>query len=43
MTKDGGAHTALVVGILKDVGDHYLFTPKGDYVNGDINEIAASL
>lgn len=43
MTKDGGNNTALVVGILKDVGDHYIFTPKGDYISGDINEVAASL
>lgn len=43
MTADGGAHTGVVIGTLKDVGTNYLFTPKGDYVNGDINEIAAAL
>lgn len=43
MTQDGWNHTGLIVGVLKDVGDHYLFTPKGDYVNGDINEIAKAL
>lgn len=43
ITADGGAHTALIVGVLKDVGNNYLFTPKGDYINGDINEIAASI
>ena len=43
LTADGGAHTGVVIGTLKDVGNNYLFTPKGDYVNGDINEIAASL
>lgn len=43
VTADGGAHTGLIIGMLKDVGDHYLFTPKGDYINGDINEIMASL
>lgn len=43
LSADGGAHTGVVVGVLKDVGSNYLFTPKGDYVNGDINEISAAL
>lgn len=43
LSADGGAHTGVVIGVLKDVGANYLFTPKGDYVNGNINEIAAAL
>ena len=43
LSADGGSHTGVVVGVLKDVGNSYLFTAKGDYVNGDINTISAAV
>lgn len=39
----GGTHTALIVGTVTDSGNSYVFTPKGDYIDGDINQVVASL
>lgn len=43
MTEQGGTNTGIIVGEIKDSGDNYTFTAKGDYVNGDISQIIASL
>jgi stress response protein SCP2 len=43
VSESGGDHTALIVGEVKDSGDNYTFTAKGDYLNGDIAQVAASL
>ena len=40
---EGGATNGCIVGTLTDAGDTYVFTPKGDYVNGDLNQIISSL
>jgi len=39
----GATNTGIIVGTLTDAGDSYVFTAKGDFVNGDINEITASI
>jgi len=39
----GGAHTAVVVGKVVDSGDNYAFTAMGDYIDGDISQVAESL
>lgn len=39
----GGAHNGFIVGTLTDAGDTYVFTAKGDAVNGNIEEIVKSL
>lgn len=39
----GGAHESLVVGTVTDVGNSYTFTAKGDFIDGDINQVVASL
>lgn len=39
----GATNTGIVVGTLTDAGNSYVFTAKGDFVNGNINEIVASL
>jgi len=39
----GATNTGIVVGTLTDSGNAYVFTAKGDFVNGDINEITAAL
>ncbi len=43
LSADGGAHTAVIVGELKDSGDNYTFTAKGDYLNGNVVEVRDSL
>jgi len=43
LLREGGATNGCIVGTLTDSGDTYVFTPKGDYVNGDLNEIISSL
>lgn len=39
----GATNTGIIVGTLTDAGNWYVFTAKGDFVNGDINEITASI
>lgn len=39
----GSTNTGIVIGTLTDAGNSYVFTAKGDYVNGNINEITAAL
>ena len=39
----GATNTGIVIGTLTDAGNSYVFTAKGDYVNGNINEIVAAL
>lgn len=39
----GGAHTACIVGMITDTGNKYSFEAKGDYLNGDINDVVAAL
>lgn len=43
ISQDGGKHTGLIVANLKDVGGHYEFTALGDYLIGDINEVAQAV
>lgn len=40
VTEDGGQNTGIIVAKLKDVGGSYEFTALGEYVIGDINEVA---
>lgn len=40
---NGGNHNAIIVGTLTDAGESYTFTAKGDYLNGDINQVVNSL
>lgn len=39
----GATNTGIIVGTLTDAGNSYVFTAKGDFVNGDVNEITASI
>lgn len=43
ITADGGKNTGIIVGVLKDIGNMYMFEAKWTYVNGDINVIAQSI
>ena len=43
VTENGGDHTALIVGTITDAGDTYKFTANGTFVDGDINEVSASI
>jgi len=39
----GDTNTGIIVGTIADSGNSYVFTANGDFVNGDINQIVASL
>jgi stress response protein SCP2 len=43
ISENGGDHTALIVGTITDAGNTYKFTADGRYINGDINEVVASI
>jgi tellurium resistance protein TerD len=43
ISADGGANESLIVGTLTDSGNNYVFTAKGDYILGDINQVVASI
>lgn len=40
---EGGEHNAVIVGEVKDTGNNYTFTAKGDYLNGSITEVRDSI
>lgn len=40
ISEEGGEHTAVILGEIEKVDGRLKFTAKGDYTNGDINEIA---
>lgn len=43
VTEDGGDHTALHIGDIKDSGDNYTFTAKGVFIDGSCDVVAQSL
>lgn len=43
ISQDGGKNTGLIVANLKDIGGKYEFTALGDYLVGDINEVAQTI
>lgn len=43
ITENGWSHTALIVGHIVDTGEFYSFHAKGDFIDGDINQVAASI
>lgn len=43
ITENGGSNNGIILGVIKDIGNAYTYTAIGDYVNGDINQIAASI
>ena len=43
ISQDGGKNTGLIVANLKDTGGKYEFVALGDYVMGDINQVAQAV
>lgn len=43
LTENGGDNTGIIVGEVTDSGNNYSFKAVGTFVNGDINEIRASV
>ena len=43
ISQDGGQNTGLIVANLKDTGGKYDFTALGEYLAGDINEVAQTI
>ena len=43
ISQDGGRNTALIVANVKDSGGKYEFIALGEYIIGDINEVAQAI